>query len=58
MNIKFKVKFFFLCTFAWMLSFLSREQIKEVPTKLDNLLLKKHYLHGTELVVNAGKWLL
>ncbi|XP_056004908.1 exocyst complex component 4-like isoform X3 [Ostrea edulis] len=29
------------------------EQIKEVPTKLDNLLLKKHYLHGTELVVNA-----
>ena len=39
---------FFIITFF-------SEQIKEVPTKLDNLLLKKHYLHGTELVVNAGR---
>lgn len=29
------------------------EQIKEVPTKLHNYLLTKHYLHATELVVNA-----
>ncbi|XP_021371891.1 exocyst complex component 4-like isoform X1 [Mizuhopecten yessoensis] len=29
------------------------EQIKEVPTKLDNFLLTKHYLHATDLVVQA-----
>ena len=31
-----------------------REMIKEVPTKLDNYLHEKHYLHATDLVVNAG----
>ena len=41
-------------SFFLIITFFS-EQIKEVPTKLDNLLLKKHYLHGTELVVNAGR---
>ena len=32
-----------------------REQIKEVPVKLDNFLASKHYLHATDLIVNAGK---
>lgn len=29
------------------------EQIKEVPVKLDNYLASKHYLHATDLIVNA-----
>ena len=35
--------------------FYFREQIKEVPVKLDNFLASKHYLHATDLIVNAGK---
>ncbi|XP_025095022.1 exocyst complex component 4-like isoform X4 [Pomacea canaliculata] len=29
------------------------EQIKEVPDKMDNFIAKKHYLHATDLIVQA-----
>jgi len=31
-----------------------REQIKEVPDKMDAYIAKKYYLHATDLIVQAG----
>lgn len=31
-----------------------REQVKNVPDKLDDFLARKHYLHATDLIVSAG----
>ena len=35
--------------------FLNREKVKDVPDKLQNYIEKKHYLHGTDLLVSSGK---